>query len=136
MPASDDGATTRFPVSVKGVILQDGEVVLVSNPRGEWELPGGKLESDETPEACVAREVAEELALEVRVGALVDAWVYRIAAGTDVLVLGYGCEPVGWPVRLASPEGKTVGLFALGRLDGLRLPAGYRTTIRRWAAMR
>src|SRR4029453_15101681 len=62
--ASGDGATVRFPVSVKGVVLRDDRVVLMSNPRGEWELPGGKLEPDETPERCVAREIAEELGLE------------------------------------------------------------------------
>src|SRR5689334_8333167 len=88
----DDGAATRFPVSVKGVVVRDGRVVLVSNPRGEWELPGGKLEVDETPERCVAREIAEELALDVTVGSILDAWVYRVTASVDVLVVAYGCE--------------------------------------------
>ena len=49
MPASTDGATTLFPVSVKGVLFRDGRVALVFNSRGEWELPGGKLEPDEAP---------------------------------------------------------------------------------------
>jgi 8-oxo-dGTP pyrophosphatase MutT (NUDIX family) len=133
---SDDGATVRFPVSVKGIVLRDDRVVLVSNPRGEWELPGGKLEPDETPERCVAREIAEELSLEVTVGPIVDAWVYRIAAAVDVLVVSYGCEARAWPNQLESPEGKDVGLFPLDALDGLRLPDGYRAAIRRWAEMR
>jgi 8-oxo-dGTP pyrophosphatase MutT (NUDIX family) len=134
--ASGDGATVRFPVSVKGVVLRDDRVVLMSNPRGEWELPGGKLEPDETPEGCVAREIAEELGLEVAVGPIVDAWVYRIAASVDVLVVSYGCEARAWPERLESPEGKDVGLFPLDSLDRLNLPDGYRVAIRRWAQMR
>ena len=133
---ADDGATVRFPVSVKGVVLRDDRVVLLSNPRGEWELPGGKLEPNETPEGCVAREIAEELGLEVTVGPILDAWVYRIAASVDVLVVSYGCEARAWPETLASPEGKDVGLFALDALDGLRLPDGYRVAIRRWAQLR
>ena len=32
-----------------------------------WEFPGGKKNSDETFEACVVREVREELGIEVRV---------------------------------------------------------------------
>ena len=48
-----------FPISVKGVVVRDGAVVLLRNERGEWELPGGRLERGEDPEGCVAREVAE-----------------------------------------------------------------------------
>lgn len=104
------------------------------NPRDEWELPGGKLEAGETPEACVAREIDEELDLAVSVGPMVDAWVYPIAPGIDVLVLTYGCEVTAWPPPLSSPESNEVGVFALDDLDALRLPDGYRTSIRRAAA--
>ncbi len=136
MRAASDGASVRYPVSVKGVVLRDGRVVLIKNRRDEWELPGGKLEADETPEACVAREIAEELDLVVVVHAIVDAWVYRIAAGIDVLVLTYGCEATAWPATLASPEGNDVRPFALDEIDALPLPEGYRRSIRRWAQAR
>ena len=31
-----------------------------------WEIPGGKLEPGETPEACIIREIHEELATEIK----------------------------------------------------------------------
>jgi len=133
---ANDGATICYPVSVKGALLHERGVVLVENRRNEWELPGGKLEPGETLEACVAREIAEELALDVRVGPVVDVWVYAVAPDLDVLIVTYGCEANAWPAALASPEGVEVGVFPLDALDALPLPAGYRTSIRRWAAMR
>jgi hypothetical protein len=46
---SADNDAYRFPVSVKGIVVRDGAVVLVRNRRDEWELPGGKLELNESP---------------------------------------------------------------------------------------
>ena len=54
------GRGPAFPVSVKGVAVQYGQVLLLENERAEWELPGGKLELGEDPQECVAREIREE----------------------------------------------------------------------------
>ena len=34
--------------------------------KGGWEISGGKLEPDETPEQCIVREINEELSTQVK----------------------------------------------------------------------
>jgi A/G-specific adenine glycosylase len=56
-----------------GVIWRQGRILIAQRPAegllgGLWEFPGGKREPDESLEECLAREVREELGVEVRVG--------------------------------------------------------------------
>lgn len=122
----------RFPVSVKGIVSVENKIVLLKNERDEWELPGGKLELGESPEVCVAREIEEELSLTVQIGPLLDAWVYHIREGMDVLVLTYGCHPTPSAAVTHSPEHKAVGLFSPEEIPTLRMPEGYKNSIRTW----
>jgi len=49
----------------------DGRALIVQNPwDDEWNLPGGVLESGEPPRRGAEREIAEELGLQIRMGAL------------------------------------------------------------------
>jgi 8-oxo-dGTP diphosphatase len=59
--------TPRHSVSVAAVITDDHGRVLVIQRRdnGAWQLPGGVLELDETPQAGVRREVREETNVEI-----------------------------------------------------------------------
>lgn len=55
---------------------KDGKILIAQrktgdNLAGKWEFPGGKLEPGETPEACLKRELMEELGVETRIGGFI-----------------------------------------------------------------
>jgi 8-oxo-dGTP diphosphatase len=63
----------RNQVVVAGALIVRGELLVAQRDRppelaGRWELPGGKVAPGETEAAALARELAEELGIEVCVG--------------------------------------------------------------------
>src|SRR6478672_12773862 len=55
-----------------GIVENDEKKILFQFRRGKWDLPKGKLEENETIEACALREVEEETGLkDIRIGELV-----------------------------------------------------------------
>ena len=129
-----DNDAYRFPVSVKGVVIRDGSVILLRNERDEWELPGGKLELSESPQQCLVREMEEELQLEIVPETILDSWVYTIVPGVNVLVLAYGCSETSRHEAVLSDEHKELRWFPLADVDALRMPDGYKASIRAWSA--
>ncbi|EJL02618.1 MULTISPECIES: NUDIX domain-containing protein [Pseudomonas] len=118
-----------FPVSIKGVLQSpEGLVVLMLNERDEWELPGGRIELGETAPQCLAREIAEELAVEVSVGEPLDSYLFEVIPGKHVFISTYRCQLLGGFVPTVSHEHKEIGLFEPGRLPA-NLPVGYRESI-------
>ncbi|MDP9278087.1 MAG: NUDIX domain-containing protein [Gemmatimonadota bacterium] len=127
-----DNDAHRFPVSVKGVVIRGGNVILLRNERDEWELPGGKLELYESPEQCLAREIAEELRLAIEPERILNSWVYTIVPGVDVLVIAYGCLESSQREAVLSDEHKELRWFPLADIDALTMPEGYKSSIRSW----
>jgi 8-oxo-dGTP pyrophosphatase MutT (NUDIX family) len=134
----------RWPVSVKGVAVGTRRrVLLLENERGEWELPGGRLETggpggaagDDSPEHALEREIREETGWEVRAGPLIEGgtWIYEPIPGRRVLVITYGCT-VLTPQRVPvlSHEHRRLGLFTGAQAARLPMPARYKQSIAAW----
>ena len=102
-----------FKVSIKGVLIApDGRVVLLQNERDEWELPGGQIELGESPAQCLAREIQEELCLQVEVGQPLDTYLFEVTPGRHVFIVTYECTLIGPFDPTASHEHKGIGLFS------------------------
>jgi 8-oxo-dGTP diphosphatase len=118
-------------VVTAAVIERDGRFLVTRRPRGVhlegmWEFPGGKSEPGETRAACVARELREELGVDVLVGdeLLVTTHTYP---DRRVELHFLRCEPSGEP---APQLGQEMQWVSRAELRHLTFPDGDAELIR------
>ena len=75
------------------VIIKDNKVLLVKRKydpkKGQWCLPGGFIELNETPENACLRELKEETGLSGKIDKLIDALHSSSLLYNSVIVIGY-----------------------------------------------
>jgi len=110
---------------VAAVVRDDqGRVLITQRPHdrhmgGLWEFPGGKVEPGEAPAEALARELREELALEVEVGAPLTFAVHE-EPELRILLLFYTARIVGGTP--AGVEGQSVRWVAASELPEYPTP--------------
>ena len=102
-------------VAVGILIRPDGDFLLTSRPPGKvyegyWEFPGGKLESGESVEQALRRELLEEIGITI---GPVQAWKTETVDYPHALVRLNFCKVFDWSGDLHMHEGQT---FAWQRL--------------------
>lgn len=86
-----------FAVATKGVIVQDGRVLILRRCEtahyrcGTWECPGGKLEFKESPKEGLVREIREETGLFAQVHDILYVSDFFTNPERHVILLTYGC---------------------------------------------
>lgn len=105
------GGSDRGVVDVAvGVLVRPGgDFLLTSRPHGKpyagyWEFPGGKLESDETVQQALARELLEELGIQI--GA-VHPWKVEMVDYPHALVRLHFCKVFEWSGALEMREAQS-----------------------------
>ncbi len=79
---------------VTAAIIEKGDKILIARRKegkllgGYWEFPGGKIESGESPEACLQRELFEEFAIQSEIKEFIAESVYQYPMFT-IQLLGY-----------------------------------------------
>ena len=116
---------------------QPGPFLLAQRPPGDplagkWELPGGKLELGESPEAGLRRELEEELGIKVEVGEIYQV-VQDLDRDPELLMMVYACRiGSGRPRCLQVGDWRWVAVDALSALP---LPPADRIVLDRLVRM-
>lgn len=88
---------------VCALILEDSKVLVVKRPAHKseglkWEFPGGKVEAGESEAAALAREISEELAIDVLP---VESIVSVFSSNpTPIKLIAWSCQWMGGNIEL------------------------------------
>lgn len=90
----DGWGNLAVTLSCKAVAVEDGMIWLRQNERGDWELPGGRLDESEQPEQTIRRELEEELGAEIENLRLIDMaiWQKDFGTNTHVGIVTFYCD--------------------------------------------
>jgi len=78
------------------IILRDKAILIAQRALGQnlatkWEFPGGKIESGETPQECLKREIKEELNVDIEVLDFFSESIYKYNSGT-IKLMSFWCK--------------------------------------------
>ncbi len=113
-------------VAAAALVDVDGRVLLAQRPpgksmAGQWEFPGGKLQTGETPEVALVRELREELGIDVSESCLAPlAFASHDYDSFHLLMPLYACRQ--WQGAPRPREGQRLAWVMPARLTDYPMP--------------
>ena len=114
---------TGYNIGVGGAVVHDGRLLMVRRAsrrgRGNWQLPGGFIEPDETIEQAVVREVQEEAGVMAEVEGVLglrNRYDQDVGNGIYIVLL---LKPVSGEPKADGREVDQAGYFTLEQIREL-----------------
>ncbi len=110
------------PFACDMILVENKKILLVKRGRdpfrGEWAVPGGRIEDNETAEQCAIREMKEETGLDIEILKLTGVYSDPKRDPRGIIVAAYFVKRVGGTVAAGddADEAKWFDLDALPKL--------------------
>ena len=106
------------------IIVENGRILATQrhdhdSTGGKWEFPGGKIEPGETPEACLRRELQEELGVDAEIGELFMETTHAYPSKTVELLVYHAAIRAGTIALHAHQACRWMQINELDQLDWL-----------------
>ena len=123
-----DELSDKLPVSIKAIIVDDNKILCLKNERNEWDLPGGKINFNEDVEACLKREVKEEVNLDIKNLNILKSFNLKFNS-VPVFIVVYSANISCDSSIFVSFEHSDYNFFSKHEINDLNMPKDYKKLI-------
>lgn len=95
-----------YKIAIAAIVEHNGQILIGKKAvsighflSGQWHIPGGGVQNNETPEQAVVREIKEEAGIDVKVERFLDE---RLVPPKNAIVKWYLCSPMTHDLRADS----------------------------------
>ena len=86
----------------KVIIRRDDKILLLEDHKGNFELPGGRLDEGEEISQSIKRELKEELGVDVEISGVFDTFYFTSESGVHHYVVLFLGKLASFYVRISS----------------------------------
>jgi len=125
-------------VTIKGIFYDNKKILFVKDHKGKWELPGGRIEFNETPANALKRECEEELGFtNIEISDIVDVWSFGVKYDNidyHFILLIYECFTNDIKIKLNNLNNEQIeyAWVSLGDIENLNMREGYKNSIKKY----
>ena len=131
---------TTIVIPCVGAVIKDrsGRLLLIRRGhepgKGQWSIPGGRVEAGESDAEALAREIREETGLVVTIGRLIGSVRRPAGDGREFDIRDYAATVTGGAL-VPGDDADDAAWAGQAELDGLPLTSGLLETLRSWGVV-